>query len=346
MTTILHVTDMQGDFGATDGVLFVPGGDTVATAINTFMEELPAGVIDQTVFTYDTHPWFSYFSSDECLPFPAIHCEQGQKGWELVVDPSKMAGKSEIVYAPKETFDYWGGKATNNITVKHNAGPNSALGHAFFQRKMQEDGYKFLPRDATIAEFSAATGHDFTGGQYQGAITVLPYDASKGKGLEGYYIRKNEGATEIVALADSTLVKVYDNIGTAASDKDCLAPLYERSTTIPQDLSDTKVIMVGLATNFCVFDAMLGYLARGAKVFAVEDLMAGIPNGAEGQKFLLDATGVDRTATGDLGDVMRTKHFRKYVDNGQLVKVSAKDFLGFAKALKTAPKPVSRFPKP
>lgn len=342
MPTILHVTDMQGDFGAKDGVLFVPEGDKVATAIDKFMDEMPAGVIDTTIFTYDTHPWFSYFSSDECMPFPAIHCEQGKEGWELVVDPSKMNGKSEVVYAPKETFDYWGGKATNNITIKRNAGPSSAMGHAFFQKTMQDEGYKFLSRDAKIEDFAAATGHDFANGAFQGQVTVLPYDSSKGKGQEGYYIRDNAGETEIVALADETLVEVYENIGTMTADKECLSPMFDRSN-ISKDLKDTKVVMVGLATNFCVFDAMLGYLQRGAKVFAVEDLMSGIPNGVEAQQFLKDATGVDRTASGTLADVMKTEHFKKFVDNGQLVAVSSKDFLDFAKAVKTAPKATSRF---
>lgn len=345
MAILFHVTDMQEDF--VRRALAVPGGEDVASRINQFMDDLPAGVIDQTVFTYDTHPWFSYFSSPECLPFPAIHCEQGRIGWELAIDPSKMDGKSkEIFYAPKETFDFWQDKATTNIVIKDNAAPNSAMGHAFFQQKMQDDGYEFLSRDADRDAFAATVGHDFdAAGQYTGQITVLPYDASKGKGQEGYYIRKSDEGTEIVALADQKLVDVYNNIGTLTNDKECFEPEFKRDEA-SQDLKGTKVVMTGLATNFCVFDAMLGYLERGAKVFAIEDLMSGIPNGPEGRQALIDLTGVDRTETGDIRDVFETEHFKKYVESGQLILTGSDDFLVFAQAMVNKQPITRRFPKP
>jgi nicotinamidase-related amidase len=345
MAILLHVTDMQEDF--VRRALAVPGGEAVAANINQFMDDLPADVIDQTVFTYDTHPWFSYFSSPESLPFPAIHCEQGRIGWELAIDALKMESKSkEIFFAPKETFDFWADKATTNIVIKENAAPNSDMGHAFFQKKMQDDGFAFLSRDADRDAFAAAVGHDFDeSGNYNGEITVLPYDSSKSKGLEGYYIRKSEKGSEIVALVDQKLVDVYNNIGTLTSDHECFEPVLERDESA-YDMKGTKVVMAGLATNFCVFDAMLGYLERGAKVFAIEDLMSGIPNGPDGRQALLDLTGVDRTETGDIRDVLETEHFKKYVESGQLILTGSDDFLVFANAMVNKQPIIGRVPKP
>lgn len=348
MPTILHVTDMQYDFGDENGVLAVPGGADVARRLNDFFDALPAGVFNKAIFTYDTHPWFSYYSSPETIPFPAIHCEQGQKGWELVVDPLKLEGKTGVLFAPKETFDFWSDKATDNIDIYSHMGPSSVMGHAFFQKKHLDAGYTFLSRSASRDEFGAAVGHDFdlVGAAYTGKIKVYGCNAAKGKGQEGFYIKHDvNGQVDIIALADQRLIDVYNNVGRLTTDKECLQGRFMRDS-LPKDMSDYKIVMTGLATNFCVFDAMRGYLERGAKVYALEDLMAGIPNGPDGQKALFDVTGVDRTASGDIRDVMQTKHFKQYTDSKQLVVMKASDFLVFANAHVNRPPNRRPFPKP
>lgn len=328
MAVILHVTDMQGDFGATDGVLFVPGGNSVAQRLNDFMDALPKGAVDVSVFTYDTHPWFSYYSSPECIPFPAIHCEQDKKGWELVVDAAKMDGKSAVIYGPKETFDVWQDKATDNIDVKTFGTITSNMAYMQFLQSVQ--GATFVPRDASRADFGKATGWDFdANGSYTGKITVYPFDAAlAGKVQEGFYVTQTANGPEIVAVANENLVKVYNNVGKVTPDSRCLSAKTDRDDYLSDDyLNGSTVIMTGLASNFCVFDAMKGYLERGAKVIVIEDLVAGIPNGPAAQQAIESITGIDRTATGDIRDVLKTRHFENYVITGQLELASAADFL-------------------
>lgn len=350
MATILHVTDMQEDFGAKNGKLFVPEGDVVAQGINDFMDQVRD--IDVTMVTFDSHFWFSYYSSPECLAFPEIHCEQDQSGWELVVDPSKMEGKSNVSYAPKETFNFWEDKATTNVEVKEHGVISSPLGYAFFEKAMQDKGATFVERGVSRDDFGQAVGHDFdaSGAPFTGKVTVYPFDADKAgyKIKEGFYITEGENGKEVTVVADKKLVDVYNNIGQITRDAECLDVIssrdyeFEVNDDTKQDWDNLTVIMTGLASNFCVFDAMEGYLKRGASVVVIEDLMRGIPNGAEGQEFLLNATGVDRTATGDIKDVLKTKHFADYVAAGKVVVVKAADFL----ALHNGPERRLRNPNP
>ncbi len=342
MAVILHVTDMQGDFGAQDGVLYVPGGTDVTRKINDFMDALPSNAVDVAVFTYDTHPWFSYFSSPECLPFPAIHCEQDKKGWQLVVDAGKMTSKAQVVYAPKETFDVWQDKATSNVDVKTRGTIGSNMSYMQFLQDLQNKGATFVDRAADRATFGKAVDWDFDkDGAFTGKVTVWPYEAQfAGKIKEGFYVVDGENGKEVVAIANENLVKVYNNVGKITTDAACFDGRMARDSFLSDDyLAGCTVIMTGLASNFCVHDALKGYLERGAKVVVIEDLVAGIPNGVDAQKAIEGLTGVDRTATGDIRDVLKTRHFENYVITGQVELTSAADFL--ERYNKVAPTPVA-----
>lgn len=70
---------------------------------------------------------------------------------------------------------------------------------------------------------------------------------------------------------------------------------------------DTEVVMMGVASDYCVHDAMLGYLQRGASVVVLEDLVKGIGTDVPG-----------RSKTGDIHDVVLLDVFKPYLDSGQL----------------------------
>lgn len=121
--------------------------------------------------------------------------------------------------------------------------------------------------------------------------------------------------------------QAYRNLFHVTDDPDCLKPGMPRDEFLKDVGPDTDVVLVGVASNFCDADAMLGYLKKGANVTVLSDLVRGIPLGSEGQKAILNDTGIDRTATGDICDVLKTDRFRPYVENGQLRVETAADFL-------------------
>jgi nicotinamidase-related amidase len=340
MAVLLHLTDMQGDFGATNGGLFVPGGDGVATRINTFLDALEPGMVDASVVTFDTHFWFSYFSSPECIPFPAIHCENGKEGWDLVIDTEKLSGKTDVYYGAKETFDFWQDKATNNVDVRGIPTMTSNMAYMQFQSMMNDKGAQFLSPDVDRDTFGKAVGHDFdaTLAPFGGKVTVYSYPQElEGKVREGFYVANDNGDVTVYALVNETQARLYNNIGQMTSDAECTQLRGTRDQIFnAQNLDGHVVAMTGLASNFCVFDAMLGYLERGAHVVVLEDLMAGIPNGVEAQQGILDATGVDRTATGDINDVLKTSHFADFVAKGKVTVMDSDDFLTYLHEKKVA----------
>ena len=85
--------------------------------------------------------------------------------------------------------------------------------------------------------------------------------------------------------------------------------------------------MIGVASNFCVADAMIGYLEKGAQVTVLKDLVKGIPLGSEARAEILEATGIDRTENGTIEEVVQTERFKPFLESGQLRLETANDFL-------------------
>ena len=79
--------------------------------------------------------------------------------------------------------------------------------------------------------------------------------------------------------------------------------------------ADTEVVMMGVASDYCVHDAMEGYLKRGAKVIVLSDLAKGIGTDAPG-----------RSKTGEIEDVVKLDAFKPYVQSGQLVVMTSDEF--------------------
>ncbi len=71
----------------------------------------------------------------------------------------------------------------------------------------------------------------------------------------------------------------------------------------------TEVAVIGVATNYCVHDAMLGFLEHGCKVVALQDLMRGIKT---------DSKNPNRAASGDIRDVIQLEAFKPYTDGAML----------------------------
>lgn len=71
----------------------------------------------------------------------------------------------------------------------------------------------------------------------------------------------------------------------------------------------TDVYCAGGASNYCLQDAMTGYLERGCNVYALGDLSFGI---------VTQSKKPDRAASGDIRDVVQLPQFRAYVEHGKL----------------------------
>ncbi len=163
-----------------------------------------------------------------------------------------------------------------------------------------------------------------------------------------YYMSKNTfdmwganpiGKEKTVPFKNADEQAAYANLHKVTTDPSCLKPGIPRDEFLKNVGLGTEVVLIGVASNFCDFDAMLGYLERGATVTVLEDLVRGIPHGPDAQKFLLDLTGFDRTATGEMSDVLKTAHFKKYVDSGQLRLETSASFLQRAQRPNAAPTP-------
>lgn len=229
-TRILDVVDMQGDFMRKSGKLFVPNSEILIPRTNDFFDRIQPGYFAAALFKYDTHFADEYNHSPEKQFFP-LHCEYGTEGWELVVDPSLLAGKTDVYYMAKNTFDMW------------DRNP--------------------LPRDKDLA------------------------------------FRNDDEAM------------AYRNLHNVTADRRVIQPGILRQDFMNQlsssGLKGVKVTLIGVASDFCDDDAMLGYLNHGAEVEVVEDLVAGIGTEVPG-----------RSRTGDIRDVITLDRFKPYVASGKL----------------------------
>lgn len=70
---------------------------------------------------------------------------------------------------------------------------------------------------------------------------------------------------------------------------------------------DTEVVMMGVASDYCVHDAILGYLKRGCRVIVMQDMVQGIGTDVPG-----------RAASGKIEDVLKLADFAPYVASGKL----------------------------
>lgn len=230
MTRILDIVDMQGDFMRKAGKLFVPNSDILVPRTNRFFAAIQPGYFDAALFKYDTHFADEYRHSPEKDFFP-LHCEYGTQGWELVVDPDLLAGKTDIRYMAKNTFDMW------------DRNP--------------------LPQSQQLA------------------------------------FKNNDEA------------KAYANLHTVTEDRRVIAPGVLLQSFMDRlsgtGLKGVHVTLIGVASDFCDDDAMLGYLGNGANVAVVEDLVAGIGTQVPG-----------RSTTGDIRDVITLDRFKPYAASGQL----------------------------
>lgn len=113
----------------------------------------------------------------------------------------------------------------------------------------------------------------------------------------------------------------YANLHRVTPDRRAIAPGMLRDEFMQtRDLGflqeDFSVTMIGVASDFCVDDAMIGYLKRGASVAVVEDLVAGIGTPVPG-----------RAASGHIRDVIQLPRFQPYVQSGQLRLTTAASVL-------------------
>lgn len=106
MIRILDNVDLQGDFMQETGILYVPNAEALIDRTNDFYRQIPAGGFQYGLFKYDSHFADEYRHSPESQFFP-LHCEYDTPGWHLVVDPDLLAGKMDVRFMTKNTFDMW-----------------------------------------------------------------------------------------------------------------------------------------------------------------------------------------------------------------------------------------------
>lgn len=131
--------------------------------------------------------------------------------------------------------------------------------------------------------------------------------------------------------------RAYQNLYQVTEDPACLEAGVHRDEFLSQVGSETEVVLIGVASNFCDADAMFGYLERGATVTVLNDLVKGIPLGPEGRTGLLEIEGIDRTEGGTIEEVLTTDRFAPYVASGKLRLETSADFL--KRVQPSSPKP-------
>lgn len=142
--------------------------------------------------------------------------------------------------------------------------------------------------------------------------------------LEALLAHHKQKTLEALPFKSDEERRAYQNLFHVTPDPACLDRGIHRDEFLKSIGPNTEVIMAGVASNFCVADAMMGYLERGAKVIVLKDLVKGIPLGKEGQKALMELTGIDRTQSGTIEDVLKTTRFTPFAA-GQLILKSSTD---------------------
>ena len=120
-------------------------------------------------------------------------------------------------------------------------------------------------------------------------------------------------------FANDTEQKAYANLYRMSDDRQVVKPgtlrdQFMKALALGED--DVEVTLIGVASDFCVHDAILGYLERGATVNVVEDLVTGIGTPVPG-----------RAASGHIADVLKLPPFQQYVASGKVRLVKVQDVL-------------------
>lgn len=120
-------------------------------------------------------------------------------------------------------------------------------------------------------------------------------------------------------FANRTEQEAYANLYRVSDDRQVVKPgtlrdEFMRALSLGTD--DVEVTLIGVASDFCVHDAILGYLERGASVNVVEDLVTGIGTPVPG-----------RAPSGHIADVLKLPPFQPYVASGKVRLVKARDVL-------------------
>ena len=120
-------------------------------------------------------------------------------------------------------------------------------------------------------------------------------------------------------FANGTEARAYGNLYHVSEDRavveaGTLRDEFMKALRLGEE--EVEVTLIGVASDFCVHDAVLGYLQRGARVNIVEDLVKGIGTPVPG-----------RAPSGDIADVLRLEAFRPYVESGKVRLVKARDVL-------------------
>jgi nicotinamidase/pyrazinamidase len=106
MTRFVIVVDTQRDFMAADGVLSVPGADSLVGPMRAWLRALDPADTAGVLFTFDTHVPEIYEGSAEAEAFP-IHCVRGSDGWANVLDMSLLDPAIPAWRIEKGVFDMW-----------------------------------------------------------------------------------------------------------------------------------------------------------------------------------------------------------------------------------------------
>jgi len=110
--------------------------------------------------------------------------------------------------------------------------------------------------------------------------------------------------------------EAYKNLYHITDDKACLTPGVSRDDFLKDLGEGDEAVIIGVASDFCVHDAILGYLEKGVKVTVLADLVKGIGTPVPG-----------RAPSGDIYDVVNLPVFKQYLDSGQLVIKDSAEFL-------------------
>jgi len=136
-----------------------------------------------------------------------------------------------------------------------------------------------------------------------------------------YYMAKdrfdmwsNDEARDDISFKNSEEEAAYDNLFNIGSDPLCRKIGIDRDEFLKNIGADTEVVIIGVASDYCVHDAMLGYLKKGAKLTILTDLVRGIGTPVSG-----------RALSGDIIDVVKLPCFKKYLDSGKISLQLSKD---------------------
>lgn len=148
-------------------------------------------------------------------------------------------------------------------------------------------------------------------------------EESLNKSIPKYYMLKNLfnmwADKQIETGLENDEGLAYNNLCKIGNSKDGLdINSVPRDEFMNKNQIDAKaeVLIIGVASDYCVHDAILGYLQRGCSVIVLEDLVKGIGTDVEG-----------RAKSGNIKDVIKLDVFKQYVDIGKLKIKRSSDIL-------------------